>query len=63
MDSSALTGFTTQITGGLADFSINNLGTILLAGIGVASGLVICWFAYKFIVRKVTGALNKGRLK
>lgn len=62
MTSSDLSAFTEQITGGLADFSVTNLGTILLAGIGVAVGLVIAWFAYKFITRKVSGALKKGRL-
>lgn len=57
-----LSGFLSSITGALTDFSTANLGTILVSGIGVAGGLVIAWFGYRFVVRKVSGALKKGRL-
>ena len=57
-----LSSFLSSITGALTDFSTANLGTILVAGIGVAGGLVIAWFGYRFVVRKVSGALKKGRL-
>ena len=50
------------ITGALSDFSTGNLTTVLVAGIGVAAGLVLCWFGYRFVTRKVSKALNKGKL-
>lgn len=62
METTALSTFLTSITGALTDFSVANLGTVLVAGIGVAGGLVIAWFGYRFIVRKVSGALKKGKL-
>lgn len=62
MENQALSTFLTSITGALADFSTTNLAEILVAGVGVAGGLVIAWFGYRFIVRKVSGALKKGKL-
>ena len=62
METTALSTFLTSITGAMADFSTANLGTILVAGVGVAGGLVIAWFGYRFIVRKVSGAMKKGKL-
>ena len=62
METTALSTFLTSITGALTDFSTANLGTVLVAGVGVAGGLVIAWFGYRFIVRKVSGALKKGKL-
>lgn len=54
--------FLESITGALADFSIANLSTVLIAGIGIAGGLVLAWFGYRFVVRKASGALKKGKL-
>lgn len=62
MESTALDTFLTSITGAMADFSTTNLATVLVAGVGVAGGLVLAWFGYRFIVRKVSGALKKGKL-
>lgn len=62
LTSDGLSSFLSSITGALTDFSTANLGTILVAGIGVAGGLVIAWFGYRFVVRKVSGALKKGKL-
>lgn len=62
MPENALDTFLTSITGALADFSTTNLATVLVAGIGVAGGLVLAWFGYRFVVRKVSGALKKGKL-
>lgn len=50
------------VTGSLSDFSTANLGLILVAGVGVAAGLVILWFVFRFLIRKATGALKKGKL-
>lgn len=59
---SGLSSFITSITGALADFTTSNLGTILIAALGITGGLAIAWFAYKFIVRKVSGAMKKGKM-
>ena len=57
----ALSTFITSITGALSDFTIVNLGTILVAALGITAALAIAWFAYRFIVRKVSGAMKKGK--
>ena len=57
-----LGSFITSITGALADFTTSNLGTILIAALGITAGLAIAWFAYRFIVRKVSGAMKKGKM-
>ena len=61
-EGNALSTFISSITGGLADFSVSNLGTILVAALGITVGLVVAWFAYRFITRKVSKALTKGKL-
>lgn len=62
MEGNALSTFITSITGALSDFTTANLGTVLVAALGITAGLAIAWFAYRFIVRKVSGAMKKGRL-
>lgn len=57
-----LSTFITSITGALTDFSTTNLGAVLVAALGITAGLAIAWFAYRFIVRKVSGALKKGKI-
>lgn len=59
---SDLGSFITSITGALGDFTTSNLGTVLIAALGITGGLAIGWFAYKFIVRKVSGAMKKGKM-
>lgn len=61
-ESVVLDGFLSTITGALGDFTTENLGVILVAALGLTAGLAICWFGYRFIVRKVSGALKKGKL-
>ena len=58
----SLTTFLGQITGALGDFTTSTLGTILVAALGLTAGLAICWFGYRFVVRKVSGALKKGKM-
>ena len=58
----ALSTFMTTITGALGDFTTTTLGSVLVAALGITAGLAIAWFAYRFIVRKVSGALKKGKL-
>ena len=60
--SEGITTFLTSITGALADFTTGNLGTILIAALGITASLAIAWFAYRFIVRKVSGAMKKGKM-
>ena len=60
--SEGLSTFITSITGALADFTTSNLGSILIAALGTTASLAIAWFAYHFIVRKVSGAMKKGRM-
>lgn len=54
--------FITSITGGLADLSVVNLGKVLLAGVGIAVPLVLAWFGFRWVKRKVMAAITKGRL-
>lgn len=50
------------VTGSLSDFSTSNLTIILVAGVGIAAGLVLLWFGFNYIKRKLMGALRKGKL-
>lgn len=61
VEASEIDGFITSVTGGLADFSVANLAKILVAGLGISVGLVLCWFGYRWVVRRVMDALKKGR--
>ena len=60
--STGLSTFITSITGALTEFSTTNLASVLVAALGITAGLAIAWFAYRFIVRKVSGALKKGKM-
>lgn len=62
MEGAELTEFISSITGALADFTTANLGIVLVAALGLTAGLAIAWFAYRFIVRKVSGAMKKGKM-
>ena len=57
-----LSSFISSVTGALGDFTTANLATILVAALGITVGLAIAWFAYRFIVRKVSGAMKKGKI-
>lgn len=57
-----LESFISTITGALSDFTTSNLGTILIAALGITAGLAVAWFAYRWISRKVAGALKKGKI-
>lgn len=62
VSASDLSAFIDSIKGGLTDFTSGNLGTILVAGLGVSVTLVLAWFAYRWVVKKVSGAMKKGKL-
>lgn len=62
MEGNALSTFITSVTGALSDFTTANLSTILVAALGITAGLAVAWFAYRFITRKVSAAMKKGRI-
>ena len=62
MEQSSLSTFIESVTGALTDFSTTNLATILVSALGITVVLAIAWFAYRFIVRKVSGAMKKGKI-
>lgn len=59
---SDLDTFLTTIKGGLADLTTANLGKILIAALGVTVALFLAWFGYRWVVRKVSSGIKKGRL-
>lgn len=62
MEGSDLSTFITSITGALSDFTTANLSTILVAALGITAILAVAWFAYRWLVGKVSTALKKGRV-
>lgn len=52
----------TTITGAFGDFTPTNLLLFVVAGVGIAAGLVLAWFGVRYLTRKLMGALKKGRL-
>lgn len=46
----------------LADFSLNNLALVFAGALTITVTLVLGWFAYRFITRKTSKAMNKGKL-
>lgn len=61
-ETGGLGSFISSITGALSEFTSSNLATILVAALGITVLLVLAWFAYRFITRKVSGAMKKGKL-
>ena len=62
MENTGLSTFLSSITGALTEFTTGNLATILVSALGITVGLALAWFAYRFIVRKVSGAMKKGKI-
>lgn len=56
----AVTTMLTALKAALADFSVENLSAIIVAGLAIAVPLIIGWFAFRFVFRKAKGALKKG---
>lgn len=55
-----VSGSVESIKGMLSDFSVSNLIIIIGGALALTVGLIIFWFAFRFIIRKVYGAL-KGK--
>lgn len=53
MEASALTAAIGSITGALTDFSTANVVSVIVAGLGVAVPLVLVWFAFRFVYKKL----------
>lgn len=49
-----------KVTAALAGFSVDNLMTVITAGLGIAVPLVLAWFAFRWIYKKAKGALKRG---
>lgn len=54
--------FINSIKTGLADLTSGNLAKILVAALGMTVVLFLCWFGYRWVVRKVSGGIKKGKL-
>lgn len=54
--------FITTIKGALADLTTVNLAKVLVAALGITVGLFLAWFGYRWVVRKVSSGIKKGRL-
>lgn len=50
----------TKVTAALSSFSVDNLMTVITAGLGIAVPLVLAWFAFRWIYKKAKGALKRG---
>lgn len=57
-----LTTAISAIKTGLADYNVSNLTLIWVAGLAIAIGPAIAWFAFRFLKRVINKALFKGRL-
>jgi len=58
-----VTGLTSSVSGFLSNnFNTENLLVIIAAALGISVGLVLLWFGFNFIKRKLMGALKKGKL-
>lgn len=49
-----------SIVSALGAFSVDNIGKVIVAGLGIAVPLVVFWFGFRWIYRKAKGALKKG---
>lgn len=51
----------TAITGSMGDFSAANIVKIITSGLAIAIPLVLLWFGFRWIYRKVKSAAKGGR--
>lgn len=58
----SMSELTSTVTGMMGNFSVTNLAILLAAGVGIAGGLVLLWFGFNYIKRKLMGALKGGKL-
>ena len=59
---SALTAFITAVTAPIkTTLTLENLGVVIAAGLGIAVVFVLGWTAYRFIYNKVKGGFKRGK--
>lgn len=59
---SDLTTAITSLKTALADYNVSNLTLIWVAGLAIAIGPAIAWFAFRFLKRVINKALFRGKL-
>lgn len=58
-----VSGLTSSVSGFLSgNFNTQNLLIIIAAALGISVSLVLLWFGFNYIKRKLMGALKKGKL-
>lgn len=61
MEGSELSTFITSVTAPMKEMiTLENLGIIIAAGLGIAVTFVVGWFAFRWIYGKVKGGLKRG---
>lgn len=48
------------VTGALSGFSVTALGEVITAGLGLAVPLVVGWFTFRWIYKKIKGSFKQG---
>lgn len=48
------------ISGALADFSVANVVSVIVAGLTISVPLVLIWFAFRWVYKKAKGGLKRG---
>lgn len=51
----------TAITGAMGEFSAANVVKIITSGLAISIPLVLLWFGFRWIYRKVKGGAKGGR--
>lgn len=51
----------TAITGAMGEFSSANVVKIITSGLAITIPLVLVWFGFRWIYRKVSGTAKGGR--
>lgn len=60
--STGITAFITAVTAPIKEtLTLENLGVVIAAGLGIAVVFVLGWTAYRFIYNKVKGGFKKGK--
>ena len=60
LDAAAVTFDPSKVVTALSGFSVDNLMSVITAGLGIAVPLILAWFGFRWIYKKAKGALKKG---
>ena len=62
MAEGGLTAFITAVTAPIKEtLTLENLGVVIAAALGIAVVFVLGWTAYRFIYNKVKGGFKRGK--